>query len=122
VKKAFALLALIASLSFTCAVMAQQEPTTKPAKGNTVRGKVESIEGLVITVKNKNGEATITTDANTTFTVNGKTTTDDGKAFTIADVKEGERLVATPAEGTATAVKIMSGGKKKAPATAPAAN
>jgi phosphate-selective porin len=109
VKKAFALLAFIASLSLTCAVMAQQ-PTTKPAKG--LRGKVESVDGLIITIKNKNGEASVTTDANTTFTL-------DGNPATLADVKAGERLVAIPADGVATEVKLMSGGKKKKAATEP---
>ena len=115
-KKAFALFALIASLSLTCAVMAQDTPTTKPAKTAAVRGKVESVDGLVITIKNKTGEVTVTTDANTTFTL-------DGKPATLADVAAGERLSATPADGVATTVKLMSGkGKKKAPATAPPTN
>ena len=114
-KKVFALLALIAALSLTCAVMAQD--TTKPAKAAALRGKVESVDGLVITIKNKTGEATVTTDANTTFTL-------DGKPATLADVKAGEHLTATPTEGVATEVKLTSGnGKnKKAPATPPPAN
>jgi phosphate-selective porin len=124
-KTAFALLALIASLSLTCAVMAQNAPTTKPAKTAAVRGKVDHIDGMVITVKNKTGDVTVTTDANTTFTIDGKTAADDGKPFTIADVKAGERLTATPADGVATEVKVMSAkgkGKKKAAATTPPAN
>jgi hypothetical protein len=109
VKKAFAVIALIASLSLTCGVMAQ-DATTKPAG---LRGRVESVDGLVITIKSKGNEVTVTTDANTTFTL-------DGKPATIADVKAGERLTATPSDGVATAVKLTSGKKKKAPATEPA--
>ena len=118
-KKAIALFALIATLSLTYAVMADDAPTTKPAHAAALRGKVESVDGLVITIKSKkNGELTVTTDANTTFTL-------DGKPATLADVKAGEALTATPSEGVATEVKLTSGhGKKKAAATepAPAAN
>ena len=114
-KKLLALFALIAALSFTCAVRADDSATTKPAKAAALRGKVESVDGLVITIKSKTGEATVTTDANTTFTL-------DGKPATLADVKAGERLTATPSEGVATEVKLMSGNgkKKKAAATDPA--
>ena len=112
-KYAIAVFALIASLGLTYAVQAQQEPTTKPAKTAAVRGKVESVDGMVITVTSKKGETTVTTDANTTFTL-------DGQPATLADVKEGQRIQATPAEGTATQVKLTTGHKKKA-TTAPAA-
>jgi hypothetical protein len=120
VKQLLALFALIAAFSFTCAVRADDSATTKPAKAAGLRGKVESVDGLVITIKSKTGEATVTTDANTTFTL-------DGKPATLADVKAGQRLTATPSDGVATEVKLVSGRKKKAPAgdaptTAPSAN
>jgi hypothetical protein len=97
-----------------------QDATTKPA---ALRGKVTKVDGMVITIMSKGTEATVTTDANTTFTL-------DGKPATLADVKEGERLSATPADGVATEIKLYSGKKKKkkaadgadAPASAPANN
>jgi hypothetical protein len=121
VKTAIKLFAIMAALSMTCAVMAQ-DATTKPAAG--VKGRVASVNGMVITVKGKNGEVTITTDANTTFTL-------DGKPATLADVKAGERVVsATPTDGVATEVQLTSAKKKKkaadepgaAPAAAPTGN
>ena len=112
-KNAIIALAIIAGLSLTCAVMAA--PTTKPAG---LHGKVQSVEGMVITIKSKSGETTITTDANTTFIL-------DGQPATLADVKAGERLIsATPTDGVATEVKLASAKKKKTqePTTAPATN
>jgi hypothetical protein len=99
--------------------MAQDAPTTRAA---AAKGRVSSVDGMIITVKGKKGvESTITTDANTTFKL-------DGKTVTLADVKKGERVVSvTPTDGTATEVDLASGGKKKkksddAPPTTPAAN
>jgi VCBS repeat-containing protein len=98
----------MAVLSLSCAVMAQ-DATTKPAAAGA-KGRVTSVDGMVITVKGKNGEATITTDANTTFTL-------DDKPATLADVKAGERVVSvTPTDGVATEVKLTSAKKKKKPA------
>ena len=119
-KNAIRLLTLIVALSITCAVMAQDTPTTKPAAGG-LKGRVSSVDGKVITIKSKQGEATITTDDNTTFTL-------DGNPATLADVKAGERVVSvTPTDGTATEVKLMSAKKKKkksddTPTTAPTQN
>jgi hypothetical protein len=115
VKNAVKIFALIAALSMTCAVMAQ-DATTQPAAGASLKGRVSKVEGLVITITSKAGETAVTTDANTTFTL-------DGKPATLADVKAGERLTATPSSGVASEVKLVSGKKKgKKPATAPAAN
>lgn len=113
-KNAVKLFALIAALSMTCAVMAQ-DATTQPAA--TVKGKVSKVEGMVITVTSKTGDETVTTDASTAFTL-------DGNPATLADVKAGEHLTATSASGVASEVKLMSAKKKskKAPATAPSAN
>ena len=114
-KTAIKVLAIIATLSLTCAAMAQ-DATTKPAAG--LKGKVEKGEGMVITIKGKSGETAVTTDADTTFTL-------DGQPATLADVKEGESLTATPSSGVATEVTLKSakkGKKKAAAATAPSAN
>jgi hypothetical protein len=116
VKNAIKVLAILAALSLTGAAMAQ-DATTKPAAG--AKGKVEKVDGMVITLKSKAGETTIETDANTTFTL-------DGQPATLADVKAGERVVSvTPSSGTASEVKLTSAKAKKkkaAPTTSPAAN
>lgn len=112
-KNTIKLFAIIAALSLTCAVMAQ-DATTKPAAA--LRGKVTKVDGMVITVTSKAGETAVTTDANTSFTL-------DGEPATLADVKVGEKLTVTPSTGVASEVKLVSAKKKKkAPATAPAAN
>jgi phosphate-selective porin len=116
VKNVFKVLAIMATLGMSAVAMAK-DPTTKPAG---LRGKVQSIDGMVITIKNKTGEVTIETDANTTFTL-------DGQPATLADVKAGERVVsASPTTGVASEVKLTSGGgkkkKDKEPTTAPTAN
>jgi hypothetical protein len=122
-KTAIKVLAIMAALSMTCAVMADAT-----GKSGGIKGKVESVDttSMAITVKNKQGEVTITTDAKTAFTIDGKSASEDGTPYTIKDVKEGERVVSvTPADGTATEVKLMSAKKKKKnqePTTAPAAN
>ncbi len=118
-------LAAFFALGLAGAVMADDAtPTTKPA---AVKGKVESVDGTVITVKGKKGvEMTVQTDANTKFVL-------DGKTITLADVKAGEKVVSvTPTDGVASEVDLSAGKKKKkpaadstggdAPATAPAAN
>lgn len=108
-KNAIKILAIIAALSLTCAVMAG--PTTKPAG----LGKVVSVDGTIITIALHKTTSTIQTDANTTFTL-------DDQPATLADVKKGEKVLSvTPSSGVATEVKLASAGKnKKKPTTAPA--
>ncbi len=110
-------IAIIAILGFAIPLRAEDTATTKPAKG--LRGKVVSVDGMVITIKNKNGETPITTDANTQFLL-------DGQPATLADVKEKMNVVSvTQNNGVATQVKLTTPKKRKhhdEPTTAPAAS
>jgi hypothetical protein len=111
VKNAIKVLAIALALSATYAAKAQ-DAATQPV--SAAKGRVTKVEGLIITVKSKAGETTITTDASTKFVL-------DGKPATLADVKMGERVVSVdPASGTATEVDLASAKKKKKKAAAPA--
>jgi len=78
----------------------------KVAKRNAeaVTGKVQKVDGATLTVLagrgKKAAEVTVTTDADTKVKVNGQ----DG---TLAQIKPGMRVVATPNTGTAKMVRAM---------------
>jgi hypothetical protein len=117
-KRVLVLLALAAILALgsTSALAAK---ANKPAKADKqakkdqkgVVGTVIKVDGMNIVVKTRGkqgGEVTVTTDANTQFTMGRK------KEGTIADVKEGENVVVSPATGTAQKVLIRPGKGDKA--------
>src|SRR4051812_21326281 len=78
----------------------------KAAKRNAdaVTGNVQKVDGTTLTVLagrgKKAAEVTVTTDAETKVKVNGQ----DG---TLAQIKPGMRVVASPNNGTATTVRAM---------------
>ena len=110
-KRFTTLLALALILAFgTTAYAAKANKANKPTKADRaakkaekgVTGTVLKVDGTNIVVQTKGkqgGEVTIATDANTKFTVNGKDAT-------IADVKAGESVTASPAGATAQKVTI----------------
>jgi hypothetical protein len=74
---------------------------------NSVAGLVQKVDGNTLTLKGhgkKAAEVTVTTDAATKIRVNGK-------PGTLADIKPGMRVVATPNTGTAT--KVVANTPKK---------
>jgi len=88
-------------------------------KGKKDKGASAGLHGTVvstdataktITIKAKSGEVTVTTDDNTSFTVNGK-------AGALTDVTAGMMIEVQPATGTATKVVAktapVKGGKGK---------
>lgn len=116
--KRFSLLVVLSLVLGLGAGVAQAAKAAKPAKADKqakkdakgVVGTVLKVDGtnIVVQTRGKNGsEVTITTDANTKFSVAGK----DG---TIADVKTGANVMATPTNGTATKVTIKDANGKKA--------
>lgn len=87
----------------------------KKGKKDTVAGKILSVSGATVTVSTggkKAGakEVSITTDDKTAITI-------DGTASKVADLKPGEKVVVSPATGTATEIKATSA-KAKAPKAA----
>jgi hypothetical protein len=115
-------LTLILSL---VAAQAQAGKNAKPAKADRaakkdqkgVVGTVLKVDGsnIVVQGKGKNaGEVTIATDASTKFQVKGK----EG---TIADVKAGAVVVASPATGTAQKIVVRPGKADRPPKGAKAA-
>jgi len=116
--KRFSLLLVLSLVLGLGAGVAQAAKAAKPAKADRqakkdargVAGTVIKVDGTNIVVQTrgkKGGEVTITTDANTKFVVAGK----DG---TIADVKTGANVVASPMNGTATKVTVKEANGKKA--------
>jgi hypothetical protein len=71
---------------------------------NAVAGKVQKVDGTTLTVLSGHGkkaaEVTVTTDASTKVKINGQ----DG---TLAQIKPGMRVVATPNTGTAQTIRAM---------------
>lgn len=116
-KRVLALLALsmVLSLGSTSALAAKANKLSKAdkqaKKDQHVAGTVVKVDGMNIVVKTRGkqgSEVTVTTDANTTFTMGRK------KDATISDVKEGENVVVSPATGTAQKVLIRPGKGDKA--------
>ena len=77
----------------------------KPA-GKTLKGAVVKVDGDKLTIKAKDKETVVATDANTKVTI-------DGKDAKLADLKEGQMVTVTPAEGTATTI-VVAAAKPKA--------
>jgi hypothetical protein len=68
-------------------------------KPKNVRGEVVKVEGNKVTIKNKNKEIVVTTDDKTEVMI-------EGTAAKLADLKAGQKVVVTPAEGTATKIAV----------------
>ena len=89
------------------------DPAPAPAgkdeakKEKNVRGEVVKVEGDKVTVKTKDKEIVVATDDKTQVIIEGN----PGK---VADLKAGQRVVVTPAEGTATKIQVPKVKAKKA--------
>ncbi len=83
-------------------------PAQKEAKKEkAVRGEVVKVEGNKLTIKGKdNKEIVIATDDKTEVMIEGA----PGK---LADLKAGQKVVITPAEGTATKIQVPKTKQKK---------
>ena len=83
-------------------------PAQKDAKKEkAVRGEVVKVDGNKLTIKGKdNKEIVVTTDDKTEVNIEGN----PGK---LADLKPGQRVVVTPAEGTATKISVPKVKEKK---------
>jgi hypothetical protein len=100
----------IVSVALCLALGAATTQAAKPNKGDkaakrnadAVTGKVQKVDGNTLTVLagrgKKAAEVTVTTDAETKVKVNGQ----DG---TLAQIKPGMRVVATPNTGTAKMIR-----------------
>ena len=79
------------------------EPDEKKAdekKAKNVRGEVVKVDGTKVTLKTKdNKEVVVTTDDKTEVTI-------EGNAAKLADLKPGQKVVVTPAEGTAQKISV----------------
>ena len=106
-------LALAVAMTLSGAAFAADAPTPpKPADGTEkparparmpgVRGKVTSTTATTIVVAGRGGEKTVTVDASTKYSLDGK------EGASLADVKADMFVSATPETGTATEVKIMT--------------
>ena len=84
---------------------AGDKPAKKEGAAKGVRGKFVKVDGTnVVISQGKKGEAkevTIATDANTKIKV-------DGKDATLADIKDGMMINATPETGTAKTLNAMT--------------
>ena len=83
-------------------------PAQKDAKKEkAVRGEVVKVDANKLTIKGKdNKEIVVTTDDKTEVNIEGN----PGK---LADLKAGQRVVVTPAEGTATKISVPKVKEKK---------
>ncbi|HEV8606828.1 MAG TPA: hypothetical protein VGQ99_15895 [Tepidisphaeraceae bacterium] len=80
------------------------DPAPPPAKkeekkAKNVRGEVVKVDGNKVTIKVKDKEVVVTTDDKTEVMIEGS----PGK---VADLKAGQKVVVTPAEGTATKIAV----------------
>ena|SRR5688572_33378683 len=110
------LLALLVAFALTGVVApayaADEKPAQKAdAKKKNVRGEIVKIDGssLTIKVKQKGAEAkevVVTTDTNTQFLI-------EGTPSKLSDLKVGQIIVASPAEGTAVKVAVPKPKEKK---------
>ncbi len=89
------LAAVLAVLMFIGIAQAKEAKSTK-----TLRGEVVKVDNGKITIKNNKGkETTVTTDTNTKTTI-------EGAAAKVADLKAGQKVVVTVANGTATKIEV----------------
>jgi len=75
-------------------------------KAKNVRGEVVKIDGNKVTIKAKDKEIVVVTDDKTQIMIEGA----PGK---FADLKVGQKVVVTPAEGTATKIAVPKPKEKK---------
>jgi len=82
------------------------------AKPTTLKGVVVKVDGAKVTVKTGKGDeakdVVVTTDDDTKVTI-------DKKEAKVADLKEGMRVIVTPAEGTAKKIVAYTPKPKKQP-------
>jgi len=109
-KLVFALLVSLGVMGFVSrAFAADPPPAQKKAddkKAKNVRGEVVKIDGNKVTIKNKDKEIVVITDDKTQVTI-------EGNAGKVADLKVGQKVVVTPAEGTATKISVPKAKEKK---------
>src|SRR5438876_4594488 len=101
-KSLLAVLVAFALMGFVgTALAADPAPAGKdaPKKEKNVRGEVVKVEGAKVTVKTKDKEIVVTTDDKTQVVIEGN----PGK---VADLKAGQKVIITPAEGTATKIQV----------------
>ena len=97
------LLAALAAVGLVLSVAFAVETDTKPAV-KTLVGKVVKVEGEKVIVKTGDKEpkeVTVTTDAKTKVTV-------DGKEAKVADLKANMSVTVTPAEGIAEKIEAKA--------------
>jgi hypothetical protein len=109
-KLVFALLLSLGMLGFVTRAYAADPPAAdKKAdekKAKNVRGEVVKVDGNKVTIKVKDKEIVIATDDKTQVTI-------EGNAGKLADLKPGQKVVVTPAEGTATKISVPKAKEKK---------
>jgi hypothetical protein len=110
-KLVLALVVAFGMLGFVARAKAA-DPAPAPAKADekkakSVRGEVVKVEGNKVTVKTKDKEVVVVTDDKTQVTIEGA----PGK---VTDLKAGQKVVVTPAEGTATKINVPKPKDKKA--------
>jgi hypothetical protein len=117
-KLPIALVVAVALMGFVGKSYAADEKAPAPApapakdaakKEKNVRGEVVKVDGAKVTIKTKGDkEVIVTTDDKTQVVIEGN----PGK---VADLKAGQKVIITPAEGTATKIQVP---KPKAKAAA----
>ena len=109
-KLVFALLVSLGVMGFVSRAYAADPPAPEKKaddkKAKNVRGEVVKVEGNKVTIKAKDKEIVITTDDKTQVTI-------EGTAGKVADLKVGQKVVVTPAEGTATKISVPKTKEKK---------
>jgi hypothetical protein len=106
----FGLVVAVGVLSYVGQAYAA-DPAPAPAqkdakKEKALRGEVVKVEGNKVTIKAKDKEVVVVTDDKTTVDIEGT----PGK---LADLKAGQKVVITPAEGTATKIAVPKPKQKK---------
>jgi hypothetical protein len=101
-KVVFGLLIAIGLMGFVGHAYAADPAPDKKAdekKAKNIRGEVVKVDGNKVTIKVKDKEVVVATDDKTQVTIEGN----PGK---VADLKAGQKVVVTPAEGTATKISV----------------
>jgi len=96
------LLVAIGVMGFVSRVHAADPAPAQKAdekKAKNVRGEVVKVDGNKVTIKAKDKEIVVTTDDKTEVVI-------EGTAAKLADLKAGQRVVVTPAEGIATKIAV----------------
>ena len=92
---AVAVLALVGS-AFAAA------PSTKPAKPATLTGTITKVDGVKVTVKAKDGDVVVVTDASTAVII------DKVEGKKVSDLQTGMTVKVTPPTGVATEIKAKT--------------